>query len=58
MTTRRGSFELTDIGIREILLIIGVICFLLAAFDVLTISRVNLADLGLAFFAAAFLFAR
>ncbi len=58
MTIRRGSLGLEDIGIREILLIIGVIVFLIAAFDVLHLGGVSLTDLGLAFFAAAFLFAR
>ncbi len=58
MVNRRGSLDLNDLGIRGILLIIAIICFLIAAFNVVTISRVDLVDLGLAFFAAAFLFVR
>ncbi len=53
---RRGSFDLNSLGVRGILLIIAIICFLISAFDIVTLSRVDLTALGLAFFAAAFLF--
>ena len=43
-----------NLGVRSILLIVAIVCFLLAAFQV-DLGQLNLQPLGLAFFAAAFL---
>ncbi len=56
MRSRRGSFDLNSLGIRGILLIIAIICFVISAFAIVAVSRVDLTAVGLAFFAAAFLF--
>jgi Zn-dependent membrane protease YugP len=57
MRTRRGSFEFNDLGIRGILLIVAIICFVIAAVGI-DVGRIDLIALGLAFFAGAFLFER
>ncbi len=44
-----------DIGIRSILLIVAIICFVLAAVGV-ALGEISLVPLGLAFLAGAFLF--
>jgi len=43
-----------NIGLRAVLLIVAVICFVLGAFGV-ALADINLVALGLAFFAGAFL---
>jgi hypothetical protein len=43
-----------NLGVRSILLIVGIICFVLAAIG-FGLGNVSLVPLGLAFFAAAFL---
>lgn len=43
-----------NLGVRSILLIVAIICFVLAAVQV-DLAQLNLQPLGLAFFAAAFL---
>jgi len=43
-----------NLGLRSILLIVAIVCFVLAAIGV-GIGAVDLVPLGLAFFAAAFL---
>ncbi|MDQ3691549.1 MAG: hypothetical protein M3406_16260 [Chloroflexota bacterium] len=43
-----------NLGVRSILLIVAVICFVLAAVGV-GLGEISLVPLGLAFFAAAFL---
>ena len=43
-----------NLGVRSILLLVAVVCFLLAAFGV-ALGDLSLLPLGLAFFAAAFL---
>jgi hypothetical protein len=43
-----------NLGLRSILLILAVICFVLAAIGV-NLGDINLVPLGLAFFAGAFL---
>lgn len=43
-----------DLGLRSILLIVAIICFVLAAIGV-AIGEIGLLPLGLAFLAAAFL---
>ena len=43
-----------NLGLRSILLIVAIICFVLAAFGV-RLGDVGLTPLGLAFFAGAFL---
>ena len=48
MTLRAGTF-----GLRGILLIVAIICFVLAALEI-DLGRLSLTDLGLAFFAGAF----
>ncbi len=55
MRTRSGSLNLEGLGIRGILLIVAIICFVAAAvgFD---LGRISLTAVGLALFAAAFLF--
>lgn len=51
---RRGG---TAIGPRIILLILAVICFAILAFGIdLDLGGINFAGLGLAFFAASFIF--
>ena len=51
---RRGG---TPIGPRVILLVLAVICFAIGAFGInLDLGGVNLAGLGLALFAASFIF--
>jgi hypothetical protein len=52
MVTRRRGVAVTP---TTILLIVAVVCFLLVAFGV-TLGEVNLGGLGLAAFAAAFIF--
>src|SRR5437763_14105212 len=49
MTLRAGT-----LGTRGILLIIAVVCFALAAIGI-DLGRINVTDIGLAFFAGAFL---
>jgi hypothetical protein len=49
MTLTAGS-----LGTRGILLIIAVVCFVLAAIGI-DLGRINVTDIGLAFFAGAFL---
>lgn len=44
-----------DLGVRSILLIVAIICFVLAAVGV-SLGAIGLVPLGLAFLAAAFLF--
>jgi hypothetical protein len=43
-----------NLGVRSILLIVAIVCFVLAAIGV-AVGDVSLIPLGLAFFAAAFL---
>jgi hypothetical protein len=43
-----------NLGVRSILLIVAIICFVLAAIDV-GLAGIALVPVGLAFFAAAFL---
>jgi hypothetical protein len=43
-----------NLGLRSILLIVAIVCFVLAAIGV-AVGDVNLVPLGLAFFAGAFL---
>ena len=43
-----------NVGLRSILLIVAIVCFLLSAFDV-GLGSIGLTPLGLAFLAAAFL---
>jgi hypothetical protein len=50
MSLRGGAMNL---GIREVLLIVAIICFVLDAVAIL--GDINLIALGLAFFAGAFL---
>ncbi len=57
MRTRRGSFDVNNLGIRGILLVVAVICFLIAAIG-LDLGRLDVIALGLAFVAGAFLFDR
>jgi hypothetical protein len=52
MVTRRGRMTFTP---AVVLLIVAVVCFLLAAFGV-SLGEVDLVTLGLAAFAAAFIF--
>jgi hypothetical protein len=53
--TNSPNGDLTvNLGVRSILLIVAIVCFLLAAFQV-DFGQLNLQPLGLAFFAAAFL---
>jgi len=44
-----------NVGLRSILLIVAVVCFVLSAFGV-DLANIGLVALGLAFMAAAFLF--
>jgi hypothetical protein len=50
MTGRSGS----NIGIRAVLLIIAIICFIVAALGI-DVGKVSILAVGLAFFAGAFL---
>ena len=50
MTGRSGS----NIGIRSVLLIIAIICFIVAALGI-DVGKVSILAVGLAFFAGAFL---
>jgi hypothetical protein len=51
MTLRTGSGA---IGVRSLLLILAIICFIVAALGI-DVGRISLVAVGLAFFAAAFL---
>lgn len=50
MTIRSGS----NIGVRSVLLIIAIICFIVAALGI-DVGRISVVAVGLAFFAGAFL---
>jgi methyl coenzyme M reductase beta subunit len=50
VTIRSGS----NIGVRSLLLIIAIICFIVAAPGI-DVGRISVVAVGLAFFAAAFL---
>jgi hypothetical protein len=52
MTGRSGS----NIGVRTVLLIIAIICFIVAALGI-DVGKVSILSVGLAFFAGAFLVA-
>jgi hypothetical protein len=51
MTLRTGS---GSIGVRTLLLILAIICFIVAALGI-DVGRISLVAVGLAFFAASFL---
>lgn len=51
MTLRTGS---GSIGVRSLLLILAIICFIVAALGI-DVGRISLLAVGLAFFAASFL---
>lgn len=53
MTIRTGQGTL---GVRSLLLIVAIICFVLAAIGI-DVGQISLVALGLAFFAGAFLVA-
>jgi hypothetical protein len=50
MTVRAGS----NIGIRLVLLVIAIICFIVAALGI-DVGKISILAVGLAFFAGAFL---
>jgi hypothetical protein len=51
MTLRTGN---GNIGVRSLLLILAIICFIVAALGI-DVGRISVVAVGLAFFAAAFL---